>query len=818
VNRLRSMMRHLGQLCLLCLLVLLGFGVLVPASMAHTLDATVAAATSSATGLRDIVGHVDEGHIRKLAAMGVVSGYGGGLFGPEDLVTREQFAKMVVLCARLPVDTSQGVPLSFDDYGQISEWAKPYVLVAVQYGLIKGTADNRFAPKANVTRVQALTMIARALVGDAGLAAMPGASSRTGFSDDASIQSWARPAVNYCLQQGIVSLSDHSNLQPDKPSTRAMNCRYLSRFLGSVQLDPATYQGVTFSRSFHEKGYYAADYVEQTSDGGYILAGDSYEEYSSGIWLIKLDPWGTKEWSRFYSDIGGYPTQGFLGGVRQTPDGGYILAGSLRHADPYEYSGLVIKLDACGREEWSRTWDHGLGRVELSRDGGYVFDGGNLSLLKTDGRGRLEWSKTFHEQWKQECIHCIQQTRDGGYILAGTRNNQGLLIKTDSRGNKEWGRVIGGLMTSFHSVMQTHDGGYILAGVDFEDAWMVKVDASGNEQWSKTYGRHKGAHYVFTAVEAEDGGFVLTGCRGIPPVGFLLKTDSQGVEQWFRSVLRGDASYESKNPILPIKSNEGPLVFEPRCLGRTADGGYVVAGTARNFSFSTRAADYTEVWVMKTDAAGNVNSPHTRLVTEVRPPSADPAEWGTDFTQWCSLDIPWAPGQRFHYEIKSYDKTKGLRSGWYELTVTKYDELTVLKTWRLSFDGEESSSRVDYPETGGWVTDGWGGLRGWPGWPTSLYEVAVVIQECHLNDWHGGSWSSVTHSCESRVQVTGKRTYAGVIGAYGDWERRFYYGGSLSYCRWGEFCINPNIRLPLYVKVCTDNGWVEWTLTEIEGF
>lgn len=72
----------------------------------------------------DTIGHDDEAHIRKLAAMGVVDGYGGGVFGPEDSVTREQFAKLLVLSAG--IDVSGAITgLDFADNFQISNWAKP---------------------------------------------------------------------------------------------------------------------------------------------------------------------------------------------------------------------------------------------------------------------------------------------------------------------------------------------------------------------------------------------------------------------------------------------------------------------------------------------------------------------------------------------------------------------------------------------------------------------------------------------------------------------------------------------------------------------
>ena len=87
----------------------------------------------------------------------------------------------------------------------------------------------------------------------------------------------------------------------------------------------------------------------------------------------------------------------------------------------------------------------------------------------------------------------VKQTSDGGYIVAGATDVYGassddaLLIKTDSKGNKLWEKTFGGLeFDEAKSVQQTSDGGYIIAGdtgsygAGSQDAWLIKTDANGN--------------------------------------------------------------------------------------------------------------------------------------------------------------------------------------------------------------------------------------------------------------------------------------------------------------------------------------------------
>lgn len=180
--------------------------------------------------------------------MGVVGGYGNGLFGPEDPVTREQFAKMLVLSAGIEVDEGPAA-LAFGDSDDVSDWAKPYVAVAASRGLVNGVGNNLFDPKANVTRAQALTMIARALVGDAYLSELGKTPFSAGFTDDSLVPDWARAAVMLSVSEGIVGVHDYSHLEPQRASTRAMCARYLSRFIDRLGWSDARSESVSFPAS-----------------------------------------------------------------------------------------------------------------------------------------------------------------------------------------------------------------------------------------------------------------------------------------------------------------------------------------------------------------------------------------------------------------------------------------------------------------------------------------------------------------------------------------------------------------------------------------
>ena len=133
-----------------------------------------------------------------------------------------------------------------------------------------------------------------------------------------------------------------------------------------------------------------------------------------------------------------------------------------------------------------------------------------------------EWDKTFGgTDW--DVALSVQQTSDGGYILAGGTESYGAgscdfwLVKTDSSGNKQWDKTFGGTNGDVaYSVQQTSGGGYILAGntnsygAGLGDFWLVKTDSNGNKQWDKTFG---GTDWdvAYSVQQTSGGGYILAG-------------------------------------------------------------------------------------------------------------------------------------------------------------------------------------------------------------------------------------------------------------------------------------------------------------------
>ena len=321
-------------------------------------------------------------------------------------------------------------------------------------------------------------------------------------------------------------------------------------YIIKINMNGDTLWTKTFGGSDGERAYS----VQHTDDGGYIISGytRSYGEGGEDFYLVKTDINGDTLWTKTY----GGSLNDVARSVKQTDDGGYIITGSSYSFGPGDNDIYLIKTNSLGDTLWTKTFGGVSGEWGLhgqqTSDGGYIITGhtssygaGNIDvyLIKTDANGDTLWTETYGGA-SDDIGESVQQTTDGGYIIVGETSSYGVgdndlyIIKTDIDGDTLWTKTYGGTLVEWgFSIQQTTDGGYIIAGETSSfgagdiDIFILKTDADGDTLWTKTYG----------GIQKEDGGFIIqTTDEGYIVLGstqsygagsddfYIIKTDENG--------------------------------------------------------------------------------------------------------------------------------------------------------------------------------------------------------------------------------------------------------------------------------------------------
>lgn len=417
--------------------------------------------------------------------------------------------------------------------------------------------------------------------------------------------------------------------------------------LGAIlfQLNCFSQPAIQWQKALGGSGGDVAYSIQQTGDGGYIVAG--YTGSSNGdvtlnhgdydYWIVKLNATGTIQWQKSF----GGSFFNFARSIQQTTDGGYIVAGSTNSIDGDVignhggYDGWILKLDATGTIQWQKTlgglFEDGALNVRQTTDGGYIVAGysgstdgdvtvnyGGLDywIVKLNATGTIQWQKTLGGSGR-DVAYSIEQTTDGGYIVAGSSNSYDgdvsggfgsydyWAVKLDATGMIQWEKSFGGsLIDEAYSIRQTADGGYIVAGnsnsTDFfignhggDDYWVVKLSEAGVIQWQKTLGG-SGYDHARSIQQTMDGGYIVagvtystdgdvTGNHGTYDY-WIVKLNATGTIQW-QKALGG--------------SNDDDAFS----IQQTADGGYIVAGISNSSDGGINGnhgnGDY---WIVKLEA------------------------------------------------------------------------------------------------------------------------------------------------------------------------------------------------------------------------
>jgi len=393
--------------------------------------------------------------------------------------------------------------------------------------------------------------------------------------------------------------------------------------------------------------------IRHTDDGGYIVSGSINSVVSRGhgaedMWVVKLNPSGFIQWEKV---LGGRDRDESFS-MQQTTDDGYILIGSTDSDNTGDVGSnhgesdiWVVKLSPGGDLQWQQVLGgsgYESGRsIEQTTDGGYILIGSTDSdntgdvgpnhggydiwVVKLSPGGSIQWQKVLGGS-DFESGRSIQQTADGGYVLAGTTDsdntgnvgsNHGLsdiwVVKLNTAGDIQWQKVLGGRdREESFSIHRTTGGGSILTGTTdsdntgdvgsnhgASDVWVVKLNPAGAIQWQKVLGG-EGSESGRSIDQTKDDGSLLTGSTdsdntgdvGMNPGGsaiWVVKLNPAGDLQW-EKVLGGNG-FESG-----------------RSIEQTPDDGSILAGNTGSDNTGDVGSNPggSALWVVKLNAGGAI--------------------------------------------------------------------------------------------------------------------------------------------------------------------------------------------------------------------
>jgi hypothetical protein len=345
-----------------------------------------------------------------------------------------------------------------------------------------------------------------------------------------------------------------------------------------------------FQKTIGSTGNDYASAIAQTTDGGFVIAGDTYSfgASKSDIYIVKFDSHGNLLWNKKYA------TKDYDHGycIAATNDGGCVVGGI---SGGNSNAIVMLKIDATGNLEWSKSYSaktrHSLSSIAKTPDGGYVlggsastYDNGSWGyIIKTDGQGNVEWSKLLFDRSFYPGVQKLVVTRDSGYaaVVNQTTTNAYydiFLVKLKKDGSFQWAKSIGGESTDMPTdLIQTSDGGYAVVGGTFDLSsspqysfmYVFKTDSAGNFNFAK---RIKGANsdVCRTIAETNDKQLVISGY--IPsPAGtasnvFIMKIDTTGKIIWTKILADDTTSSDVRDFI------------------NTSDNGYAAAGATGGYN------------------------------------------------------------------------------------------------------------------------------------------------------------------------------------------------------------------------------------------
>ena len=313
-----------------------------------------------------------------------------------------------------------------------------------------------------------------------------------------------------------------------------------------VAFGQKTFGGINIDRAYS---------VKLTSDSGLVIAGytNSFGHGGYDMYVIKTKKNGDTLWTKTY----GGTDWDFAYSIEQTSDGGFIIAGGTYSYGKGNEDMFLVKTNAFGDTLWTKTFgdvnDDEAKSVKQTSDGGYILTGntksfgdlsGDMFTVKTNSVGDTLWTHKYHGLLEDNANDVLVDNSGAGYIIAGETRSaalgyQGAIIQLNLSGvQTSFTNIYGGSSTNdgINSIVQTNDGRFATMGYTFSygagasDFAFYLEKPIGTYVGSYTYGGSN-IDKGYCIKSTSDGGYIICGTTlsySLLEHIYVIKTDSVG--------------------------------------------------------------------------------------------------------------------------------------------------------------------------------------------------------------------------------------------------------------------------------------------------
>lgn len=284
---------------------------------------------------------------------------------------------------------------------------------------------------------------------------------------------------------------------------------------------------------------------------------------------------------------------------------GYLLAGSTQGYPNIGSAGLLMRVDSNGVVQQSQTYRRGYismfkGMVRAS-DGNYIVTGATSACNQSNCPTQVlvaKLNQQGQQLWEFNVLggnndygYSIKPAADDNFILSGWYNNVNdgrgydmLVVKLATDGDTIWTRILGTDLNEYtYDAAETPTGHVVVAANQSGNIVVAKLSSNGAVIWVKDYGRGAARKIIPT-----NNGYIIAGHKSAGGVfeitaPFILKVDTNGTPQFYKTFYGGDYDYLSDIKML-------------------ADSSFVLCGMTSSFAY-----DVTDLYLIKCSATGNVD-------------------------------------------------------------------------------------------------------------------------------------------------------------------------------------------------------------------